>query len=381
MASLLETNHNMQFTPQRLERVHQIMRHEKIDAIVVTYARDVHYLTGYDIPDSRLPVACVIVEGYKPRLIISENQMESVGIESVMASIESIPVTNLEEWLGTHTPKLWDKIHDIIEELETTSGMIGLQQDFLSVNEFNYVKKILPEAGFADYSHIFWRLRQIKDNSELDAIIEAVKIAEIGLRTAFEIIAPGKSEGEAAIEIESAIRNVGGQLRGIRAAVLTGSSITCPYTKSSGNRLTMDDPIVIDITVSHKGYFAELARTLHLGTPTSSQRKLFESAIKVCEQAEHLIAPETRISDFVAKIYQESTIQNNVQSIGCSIGLDLREPPQLSIENNLSFREGMVFSLHPSIYRADVGGVKIAEMIQVTKDGCRNISGIARETF
>ncbi|TXT57761.1 MAG: hypothetical protein BAJATHORv1_10465 [Candidatus Thorarchaeota archaeon] len=371
----------MQFTPQRLEKVHQTMQHEKIDAIVITNGPDVQYLTGYEIPDQRLPVASVIVKDETPRLILSENQIESLGTEPIMAIVETIPELNFQEWHGAHSPKLWDMIRSVIEDLQAGTGMIGLQQDYLSVNEFDYVKRILPKAGFTDYSKVLWRLRQVKDSIETDAIIEAVKIAEIGLRTAFEIIAPGKSEDEASVEIEAAMRNAGGQLRGIRAAVLTGSAIAFPYAKSSGKRLSASDPIVVDITVSHKGYFAELARTLHLGTPSEPQRRLFNTLVTICENAENIMNTGMKISEFAEAVYQEIDTKTAVSSIGCSIGLDLREPPQISKENGHALRKGMIFSIHPSTYHSDIGGLKIAEMIQVTDEGCRNLSNIARETF
>ncbi|MFX0107671.1 MAG: M24 family metallopeptidase, partial [Candidatus Hodarchaeota archaeon] len=211
-----------QFTTQRLERVLRFMRTEGVEALVVTRRQDVYYLTGYDSPTLTLPVACIITEDAQPQLIMSRMQKEALGQDALLADIRAIDDEPFNEWGNYRSVMFWDTIVAVLDNLGLKGGMVGLQQERLSVKEFDYIKTQASEAGFKDISSLLWRVRQTKDDAEIEAIRKAVKIAEIGIRTALEVANPGKTEIDASIEIEAAMRAAGGQLRGIRAAVLSG---------------------------------------------------------------------------------------------------------------------------------------------------------------
>ncbi|MHA1939651.1 MAG: aminopeptidase P family N-terminal domain-containing protein, partial [Candidatus Thorarchaeota archaeon] len=64
----------MQFTPQRIERVHRAMKSENVEALLVTRRQDVRYLTGYESPTNTLPTGCVIILDEQPQLVMSSLQ-------------------------------------------------------------------------------------------------------------------------------------------------------------------------------------------------------------------------------------------------------------------------------------------------------------------
>ncbi|MBS3793773.1 MAG: aminopeptidase P family protein [Candidatus Thorarchaeota archaeon] len=371
----------MQFTPQRLEKVHRSMRAEEIDAIIVTRKPDVQYLTGYQPPQRDLPVACVVVDGHQPHLIVSETQRKALSLDLVMAKVVTFPEIGSPEWFLAHSPQMWNCAIGEIRDLGAESGMVGFQQDWVSVLEFDVLKKSLPKAGFCDFSKNLWRLRQTKDPSEIESIKAATKIAEIGLRTALEIVVPGKTEEEASVEIEAAIRGSGGQQEGIRAAVLSGRHGSFPFVEPSAERIGNDELALIDITVSHDGYFAEISRTLHTGSPDANEKSLFDSVLKVSLNLEKLMAPHLRISKLAAKCVEEILSTKKRRVLGSSIGLDLREPPQIQSNSTYSLREGMVFSAHPTFYDEEVGTAKIADMLLITENGCSRLTDMTRETL
>ncbi|MHA2320327.1 MAG: M24 family metallopeptidase [Candidatus Thorarchaeota archaeon] len=364
----------MQFTPQRLDKVYRAMRRDEIDALLVTRRQDVQYLTGYQYRGVNVSIGCLITEDHQPQLILPDKQELISSRESMMAKIRAFTETTFEGWSRARGAAFWDQITGILKELGLTGSMIGLQHDWLSVREFEKLKQALPEAGFMDFAP-----------SEIDAIRQAVNIGEIGVRTALEVVATGKSEEEASLEIESAMRGAGGQQRGIRAAVLSGAHAHLPFTEPGESRISDDDLVVLDITVSHSGYFGEVARTIHLGKPSDKQRKLFEYVIKATRQLEKRLKPEAQIKDVAEKTLKKlgrsfppGTI---IQPFGNSIGLDLYEPPYIVPEVQQSLREGMVFSIHPTGFAADVGTVKIADIVLITENGCEILTSLARETM
>ena len=375
----------MQFTPQRLDKVYRVMRREEIDALLVTRRQDIQYLTGYRYRGVNVPIGCLITEENQPQLVLPDKQELASSRELMLAKIRPFNETTSEDWSRAPGAAFWDKIAGILKEIGLTGSMIGLQHDRLSVREFEKLKQALPEAGFKDFSPSLWKLRHIKDTAEIDAIRQAVNIGEIGIRTALEVVATSKSEEEASLEIESAMRGAGGQQRGIRAAVLSGALAHLPFTEPGASRISGNELVVLDITVSHSGYFGEVARTIHLGKPSDKQRKLFDYVINAAKLLEKRLKPGTQIKDVaektlkkLGKSFPPGTI---VQPLGNSIGLDLYEPPYLVSEVKQFLREGMVFSIHPTGFADGVGTVKIADIFVITEDGCENLTTLARETM
>ncbi len=359
------------------------MQHEEVDLLLITRTQDVQYLTGYQAQKKYLPTACIVSANDIPRLLISEMQSELLGQNSVMSEIRPFTNNDTDTWYPQHSTAFWDHVVSEIAATGMQSGMIGLQLEWLSVREFERLKAALPEAGFKDFSSSLWKLRQIKDPSEIDMISNAVRIAEIGIMTALEIVSPEKSEIDVSIEVESAMRNAGGHLRGIRAAILSGKSARFPIATPGPQRLSDDELVVIDITVSHRGYFAEVARTIHLGKPSKMQNEMFQTNLRVFEAIQQHLAPGVLVDELAQNAVSVAegvcSHRNILQPLGSSIGLDLREPPHILLGGQTTLRPGMVFSIHPSCYDPSLGGSKIADVVFITEDGYESSNTLARD--
>lgn len=375
----------MQFTTQRLDKVHRAMRREEIAALIATRRQDIQYLTGFQYRGVDVPIGCLITDNHQPQLVLPEQHELVTSRESMISKVRAFNEPTFDGWSRGRSTAFWDRITGILKELGLAGSMIGLQHDWLSVQEFERLKQSLPEAGFKDFSPSLWKLRQIKDAAEIDAIRRAVNIGEIGIRTALEIVTAGKSEEEASLEIEAAMRVAGAEKRGIRAAVLSDAQAHHPFAEPGASRISTDQFVSLDLTVSHSGYFGKVTRTIHLGTPSNKQRKLFEYVVNAARVLEKRLKPEAQIKDVAEKTlkklgrsYPSDTI---VQPLGNSIGLDLYEPPYIVPELQQSLRPGMVLSIQPTGFVAGVGSVRIADTILITDDGCENFTSLARETI
>jgi Xaa-Pro aminopeptidase len=60
------------------------------------------------------------------------------------------------------------------------------------------------------------------------------------------------------------------------------------------------------------------------------------------------------------------------------VGLDIHEPPRLSPLGEEVLEEGMVVTVEPGIYIPGWGGVRIEDMILVTKTGPRVLTTISK---
>ena len=56
---------------------------------------------------------------------------------------------------------------------------------------------------------------------------------------------------------------------------------------------------------------------------------------------------------------------------GHGVGLDIHEAPGVSWRSTETAQEGMVFTIEPGIYLPGVGGVRIEDVVHITKTGRR----------
>ena len=67
-----------------------------------------------------------------------------------------------------------------------------------------------------------------------------------------------------------------------------------------------------------------------------------------------------------------------IHGLGHGVGLSVHEAPSLSSKSNDVLREGNVITIEPGIYVPGVGGVRLEDMIVVTKHGCERLNHLER---
>jgi len=65
--------------------------------------------------------------------------------------------------------------------------------------------------------------------------------------------------------------------------------------------------------------------------------------------------------------------------LGHSVGLFIHESPRASLKSEEIVLENMTLTVEPGIYVKDFGGVRIEDMIVLTKDGCINFTNSPKE--
>ncbi|MCE8423314.1 MAG: M24 family metallopeptidase, partial [Candidatus Methanoperedens sp.] len=62
-----------------------------------------------------------------------------------------------------------------------------------------------------------------------------------------------------------------------------------------------------------------------------------------------------------------------IHSTGHGVGLDIHEGPNLS-ESGKELKAGCVVTVEPGLYYKDRGGVRLEDVVVVTKSGCKNLT-------
>ena len=156
------------------------------------------------------------------------------------------------------------------------------------------------------------------------------------------------------------------------------------------------EPIVIDIYPRSKksGYFADMTRTVCIGEPSPRAQKMFDAVRGAQELAISMVKPGVACRDMqeaVERYFTEAGFitsgkgkefpyaEGFVHGVGHGVGLDVHEAPRIGRTSADILMEGDVITIEPGLYYKDIGGVRLEDMVLVTKDGCRNLTQCSKE--
>lgn len=243
---------------------------------------------------------------------------------------------------------------------------------------------------------LFWPDRAAKTNQELELMSRASRITEAGLARAMEVLkrskpGPGQRLRWAGrpltseilrAEIDSAILRAGGQPAG---TIVAGGDQACdPHERGSGPLLA-NSLIILDIFPrdAKSGYFGDLTRTVVRGRASEAQRQLWD-AVKA-GQALALRRIKAGVDGmeihqaiqalFVRRGYATGVRRGRrvgfFHGTGHGLGLEIHEYPRLQ---KVALQERQVVTVEPGLYYPGLGGVRLEDVVVVTKSGCKMLS-------
>jgi Xaa-Pro aminopeptidase len=216
-------------------------------------------------------------------------------------------------------------------------------------------------------------LRMVKDEDELGLMIEA---ALVGCRLFEQIlgfIRPGLKEFEVAAEIEHQARLAGAEGMSFETIVASGARSALPHGRATAARLPRKGYVTMDFGIIHKGYCSDMTRTVHLGRPTASERNTYEAVLEAqlaaiaavtagasCAEVDEAARAVLRRAE-LAEAFSHST--------GHGVGLEIHEPPRVGAGEASRLLAGMVITIEPGVYLAERFGIRIEDMVAVTRSG------------
>jgi Xaa-Pro aminopeptidase len=140
---------------------------------------------------------------------------------------------------------------------------------------------------------------------------------------------------------------------------------------------------LIDFGSGFQGYHSDQTRTVICGQPSSEQKKIFQIVKDAHDKAIERVRPGIPIHDVdsAARDYIRDQGYGEYfgHGLGHGIGLAVHEDPVVNFESKGFIQEGMIFTIEPGIYLPDWGGVRIEDMIQVTRDGAEVLTYLSGE--
>jgi Xaa-Pro aminopeptidase len=225
------------------------------------------------------------------------------------------------------------------------------------------------------------RPRLVKDAGEIERIRKAVHISEAALKTLLErddLLM--LRERDVAAEMEAEMRRRGAEDRAFPTIAVSGTRSALPHGRSTSSRLREGTVLLIDWGAEYQGYNADLTRTIRLGRLRGRLGKVCTAVLESRERVLEAMRPGVRVSELDrlsrTVIEQAGFGAGIAHSLGHGVGLEVHEPPFLSLNSREMLREGMVFTLEPGVYLPGLGGIRVEDVIRLGEDGPHLLSSL-----
>lgn len=275
----------------------------------------------------------------------------------------------------------------VLEELAAGFGLgpasrIGVESGKIRLFEARALSRAARcELVAADDAVMGLRLR--KDPSEIDALRTAARIVDQTLERVLPKLAPGLAELEVAAEIDYQARRLGSEGAPFRTQVASGPRGALPHGAPGERKLQARDMVVLDFGAVHKGYAADITRTVAIGEPGPLAREVYAVVREAQSRAIEAAAPgvEAGSLDRAARgaIDAAGYGANFTHRTGHGLGLDVHEHPSMASGETLGLEAGMVFTVEPGVYLPGKFGVRIEDDVLITDQGRELLTSFDRE--
>ncbi len=221
-------------------------------------------------------------------------------------------------------------------------------------------------------------LRIIKDESELENIIKAQRIAEDAFDYVLGIIKDGLTEKQLALELDFYMLSHGADALSFDTIAVSGKNSSLPHGVPSDKKIEKGDFITMDFGAVVNGYHSDMTRTVAVGFASDEQKKVYETVLEAQKAALDGVRADIRCSDADALARNIITGAGYGDffrhGLGHGVGVEIHEAPTVSPKGDIILKTGMVITIEPGIYLPNRFGVRIEDMVCVTENGCRNLT-------
>ena len=351
---------------QRVLNVIREMEKNNLSQMVVTSPASIYYLTGKWISAGERMIALYLNVNGEHKFIVNKLFPIEGDLE-----VEILWYTDSEDSIK------------ILSDIVNKNEVLGVDkfwpaQYLIRLIDLNSVK------GFVNSSNIIDELRMIKDEEEKDLMRKSSKINDKVMEIIQNELKEGYTEKYYARLLAEIYEKEGAQGFSFDPILAYGENAADPHHEPDGTKLKKGDSLVIDIGGVYNHYCSDMTRTVFFGKePSEEHKKIYETVRKANLNAIAKVKEGVKFSEIDAAardyITEVGYGEYFTHRTGHSIGLEIHDKGDVSSINNQEVKEGMIFSIEPGIYLPGNIGVRIEDLVLVTKDGCEILNSVSKE--
>jgi Xaa-Pro aminopeptidase len=346
-----------------LRRIGQLRRRltrAGLPGLLVTHLPDLRYLSGFTGSSAALAIT-----GRAARLFTDGRYIVQTAEEVTAAQVQIVsttPAVAAVQWLAA----------------QPGVEFAGFDPVWTSVAELARWKAALPSRFRRTFlsalaAPLVEPLRWVKDEDELALMIEAALVGCKLFDHILGFIRPGLAEFEVAAELEHQARLMGAEGMSFETIVASGVRSALPHGRATSARLPRRGFLTLDFGVILKGYCSDMTRTVHLGAPKAIERNTYQAVLEAQEAGVAAVSAGASCGevDEAARgvLRRAGLAEAFTHSTGHGVGLEIHESPRLGVGQTARLVPGMVVTIEPGVYLAGQFGIRIEDMVAVTRTG------------
>jgi Xaa-Pro dipeptidase len=378
-------------------RLVEVMRAERVDAVVATSSENVTYTSGYWalsqwirrgpqiyvlLPASDLNASEVIAS----TTLLDQIADQDVWIRNIrrygyfQVDRSNAPLDALDQ----RQADLYALADDgnALEALVKAITANGLSKSRIAIDEMGLLPghwekltEALPNATLLPAFQLLRRVRAAKTPEEIARLGRVARITEDSIDAALQIAAEGVTESELARPFHSC--TVMNDAFPVIGCIGFGTRAAMPNVQPSATPLKRGEVIRFDVGGRYKHYRADIARIAVLGEADSKTQRYCHALHVGVLKALELIRPGVRASDVFATaveaVRREGISHYNRSHVGHGIGLDGYDLPDLTAASQDIIEEGMVMCVETPYYELGWTGLQVEDMVVVRRDGVESL--------
>lgn len=361
--------------------IKDLIANDNLDGIIITDEYNMEYLSGF-----KGRTGCLLYIFDKQYLLTDSRYTEQASIEAKCFECVDIAKLGYSKTLMNLIDKAVTEIKskEVLNETKHTKSsdkiLIGFENEHIS---YSFYKQFVDTFGdkilLVQLDSKVNRFRSIKTEEEIENIAIAEKIGDEAFLHIINFIEEGMTERQIALELEYFMKNNGATALSFDTIVASGKNSSMPHAIPTDKVIEHGDFITMDFGCIYNGYCSDMTRTVIMGDePTSKQLEVYSVVLEAQREALKMIKPGMVCSDIdkVARDIIKNAGYGDYfgHGLGHSVGLFIHEEPRLSPKCNDILQENMLMTVEPGIYLPGEFGVRIEDLIVVTKDGYRNLT-------
>lgn len=260
---------------------------------------------------------------------------------------------------------------------------IGFEGRILTYYQVQKAIRAFRGHQLTDQSGMVETLRAIKQDHEISSIKRSQDKADKTFKHLLQILRPGMTEKEVSFAAESYIKTELGAEFSFPMIAASGPNSSMPHARPTNRKIKRNDILKLDFGVLFDGYACDMTRTVFFGKVAERWREIYSVVLEAQLLALSGIKAGMKCAkiDKIARDYVDNSGFKGLfqHGLGHGIGIEVHEAPVLGGASQETLREGMVVSVEPGIYIAGTGGVRIEDLVVVTKSGHVNLTHSTKE--
>ena len=360
----------------RIRKVREGMEINGLDVLVIHSPENIYYLSGYQTPGYYWYQALVLPLNSEAIFIAPPHEAALIPEFSWVEDSRVYPDTS--DWAQI--------TGEILKELSLTRSSIGLETNsrFLTVDFYQSIQSLLPDAQLIDGSGIVESCRLIKSASEIEYMRKAADVSSRGMKAGIKAVIEGASELEVAAAVHSELDMAGSEYTGLPAFITSGERSHLVHATWSPKLIDSGDLVFMEIPGSVNRYHAAQSRSVFVGEQT---QKLIE-ANRVATEALETAKASMKQGVAASSVFKAGSSVINEANIGykqgrrIAYGIGTAFPPgwdegdifSINIDESRSLLPGMCFHLITTMRVPGLGAIGCSDTVLVTDEGVETLT-------